>query len=111
LDFDGLLDGGQRGRKHQKNYGTLVSRRTLRFGATVRDIYEKSTQNLFTALDFGESGIEVVRVYDNSEVGGRVKQVLSFRRGRVLSVADEIPGWLESLFKGTKFEIAGLRGR
>ena len=77
----------------------------------VRDIYGKSTSYLFTALDFGASGIEVVRVYDNSVVGGRVKQVLSFRRGRSLSVADEIPVWLESLFKGTKFEIAGLRGR
>jgi predicted ABC-type ATPase len=75
----------------------------------VRDIYEKSTRNLFIALDFGQSGIEVVRVYDNSEFGGRVKQALSFRRGRPLSVADEIPAWLESLFKGTKFEIAGLR--
>jgi predicted ABC-type ATPase len=77
----------------------------------VREIYGKSTNNLFTALDFGKSGIEVVRVYDNSVVGGRVNQVLSFRRGRPLSVADEIPAWLESLFKGTKFEIAGLRGR
>ncbi|HEX7422716.1 MAG TPA: hypothetical protein VF311_02355, partial [Terriglobales bacterium] len=77
----------------------------------VRDIYQKSTRNLFTALDFGESGIEVVRVYDNSEVGGQVTQLLSFRRGRPRSVADEIPAWLESLFKGTKFEIAGLRGR
>ena len=31
----------------------------------VAEIYEKSTKNLFTAPDFGESGIEVVRVYDN----------------------------------------------
>jgi predicted ABC-type ATPase len=77
----------------------------------VRDIYEKSTKNLFTALDFDQSGIEVVRVYDNSEVGGRVKQVLSFRRGRLLSVVDEVPTWLGSLFKGTKFETIGLRKR
>lgn len=77
----------------------------------VRDIYDKSTKNLFTALDFGASGLEVVRVYDNSGVGDEPRQVLSFRRGRSLSVADEIPAWLESLFKGTKFEIAGLRGR
>jgi predicted ABC-type ATPase len=77
----------------------------------VRDIDENSTKNLFTALDFGASGFEVVRVYDNSMVGAEPRQVLSFRRGRSLSVADEIPAWLESLFKGTKFEIAGLRGR
>jgi len=75
----------------------------------VTEIYEKSTKNLLTALDFAASGIEVVRVYDNSEVGGRVKQVLSFRRGQLRSIATEIPSWLESLFRGTKFEIAALR--
>jgi predicted ABC-type ATPase len=77
----------------------------------VRDIYDRSTRNLFTALDFRASALEVVRVYDNSVVGAEPRQVLSFRRGRPLSVADEIPAWLESLFKGTKFEIEGLRGR
>ena len=75
----------------------------------VREIYEKSTRNLFIALDFEKSGIEVVRLYDNSEIGGRVKQVLGFRRGHPLSIADRIPVWLESLFNGTKFEIAALR--
>jgi predicted ABC-type ATPase len=75
----------------------------------VREIYRESTKNFFTALDFDQSGIEVVRVYDNSEVGGHVRQVLSFRRGKPLSIAAEIPAWLESLFKDTKFEIARLR--
>ncbi len=75
----------------------------------VREIYEKSTRNLLAALDFGESGIEVVRIYDNSAVGGDVKQVLSLRRGRPRSVAAETPPWLESLLKGTTFEIALLR--
>lgn len=75
----------------------------------VAEIYEKSTKNLLTVLDFGESGIEVVRLYDNSEIGGDVKQVLSLRRGRPRSIAPEIPAWLEALFKGTKFEIAVLR--
>jgi len=75
----------------------------------VRQICEKSTRNLLTALNFGESGFEVVRIYDNSEVGGDVKQVLGFRRGWPQSIAAEIPAWLESLFKGTKFEIASLQ--
>jgi predicted ABC-type ATPase len=75
----------------------------------VADIYEKSTKNLLTALDFGESGIEVVRIYDNSELRGHVRQVLSFRRGRPRSISAEVPRWLESLFKGTKFEIGTLR--
>ena len=77
----------------------------------VRDIYSMSTKNLLTALSFVESGIEVVRIYDNSKVGEDLRQVLSFRRGRPTSIADEIPPWVESLFKGTKFEIAGLRER
>jgi len=75
----------------------------------IAEIYEKSTKNLLTALDFVASGIEIVRVYDNSEVGGHVKQVLSFRRGRPLSVAAEIPTWIESLFRSAKFDIAMLR--
>lgn len=75
----------------------------------VADIYEKSTKNLLTALDFGESGIEVVRIYDNSELRGQVRQVLSFQWGRPRSITTEVPTWLESLLKGTKFEIASLR--
>ena len=77
----------------------------------VREIYEKSTKNLFAALDFDESAIEVVRVYDNSEIGAELREVLAFRRGQPRSIAHKIPTWLESLFKGTKFEIAGLRRR
>jgi predicted ABC-type ATPase len=75
----------------------------------VADIYEKSTTNLLTALDFAESGIEVVRIYDNSELRGHVRHVVSFRRGRPHSIAAEVPAWLESLLKGTRFEIADLR--
>jgi predicted ABC-type ATPase len=71
----------------------------------VHDIYHKSTQNLFTAFNFKESGIEVVRIYDNSEVGGQVRHLVSFRRGRPRLVVTEIPSWLESLFKGTDFEV------
>jgi predicted ABC-type ATPase len=48
----------------------------------VAEIYEKRTKNLLISLDFRESGIVVVRIYDNSEVGGHVRQVLIFRRGR-----------------------------
>lgn len=47
----------------------------------VTEIYGKSTQNLLTALDFSRSRIEIVRIYDNSVVGGHVRQVLSFRQG------------------------------
>jgi len=75
----------------------------------VREIYEKSTKNLVMALDFAASCIEVVRIYDNSQLHGRARQVLSFRKGRSQSIASDIPIWLESLFRGTRFEIAALR--
>lgn len=75
----------------------------------VAEIYEKSTKNLLTALNFAESGIEIVRVYDNSELRGHVRQLLSFRRGRPRSIAIEIPAWLESVLQGTSFEITTLR--
>jgi predicted ABC-type ATPase len=75
----------------------------------VREIYEKSTRNLATALDFPMNGIEVLRVYDNSELSGPVRQMMSFRRGRPLSIAAEIPTWIESLFGGTRLDVAALR--
>jgi len=75
----------------------------------VREIYEKSTKNLVKALDFEESAVEILRIYDNSRLGESVREVLSFRRGRPQFIANEIPAWLEVLFKGTKFEMAALR--
>lgn len=75
----------------------------------VREIYEKSTRNLLIALNFDESSVEVVRIYDNSRVSENVREVLSFRRGKPQYIASEIPTWLELLLKGTMFEIAALR--
>jgi predicted ABC-type ATPase len=75
----------------------------------IREIYEKSTKNLVKALDFDESAVEVVRIYDNSRLGESVREVLSFRKARPQFIASEIPSWMESLFTGTRFEIAALR--
>ncbi len=75
----------------------------------VREIFEQSMQNLLAALDFSQSGIEVVRIYDNSETGGNIRLLVSFRKGRATAVATEIPRWLETALLGTKFEIVRLR--
>jgi predicted ABC-type ATPase len=75
----------------------------------VREIYGKSTQHLLMALDFAKSGIELVRVYDNSEFGGHVRQLLSFRKGQPRAINDEIPEWLKLLFAGTEFDIVRLQ--
>jgi predicted ABC-type ATPase len=71
----------------------------------VTAIYQASMKNLLTALDFAQSGIEVVRIYDNSELRGQVRRVLSYRRGRRNYVAAAIPAWLMELLKGKGFEI------
>lgn len=71
----------------------------------VAQIFEKSTKNLLAALEFPESGIEVVRIYDNSAVGGGVRQALTFRRGQIQSAAPKLPGWTAALLKGTRFEV------
>jgi len=78
----------------------------------VRDIYQKSTHNLVTALDFGEGGINRVEIYDNSANLADEKdlrRIMSMRQGRVTSLASDVPGWLDHLLKGTKFEIAAVR--
>jgi hypothetical protein len=59
-------------------------------------------------LDFGERGIEMVHIHDNSEFHEGVRQGLSFGRGRPRLIAAEIPSWRESVFSGSKFEIAAL---
>ena len=108
LDCNGIHDG----RSVEEGIRRIMER-SYRGGHSaserlVAEIYDKSTINLLTALDFGESGIEVVRIYDNSEVGGHVRQVLSLRGRRPRSIANEIQAWLESLLGGTKFDIAAL---
>jgi predicted ABC-type ATPase len=80
--------------------------------SVVHDIYEKSMHNLVTALDFGESGINRVEIYDNSADLADEKDlrwIMSMRQGRVTSLVGDVPGWLDQLLKGTKFEIAAVR--
>jgi hypothetical protein len=78
----------------------------------VRDIYQKRMHNLVTALDFGEGGINRVEIYDNSANLADEKdlrRIMSVRQGRVSFLASDVPGWLDHLLKGTKFEIAAVR--
>ena len=68
--------------------------------------------NLVTALDFGESGINRVEIYDNSaDLADEkdLRRIMSMRQGRVTSLAGDVPGWLDQLLKGTKFEVAAVR--
>jgi predicted ABC-type ATPase len=61
----------------------------------VRDIYQKSTHNLVTGLDFCEGGINRVEIYDNSANLADEKdlrRIMSMRQGRVTSLASDVPG-------------------
>lgn len=58
---------------------------------TLRRIHAGSLANLPKALDPRQSGIEFVRVYDNSADDRRPDLVLSTRRGRVVQMAPHCP--------------------
>src|SRR5579863_4602634 len=71
----------------------------------LRDIYEKSTRNLITALDFLTSSVDIVRVYDNSEFGPSISELIALRRGRITYLANKISPWLEELLRGSRYDI------
>jgi predicted ABC-type ATPase len=78
----------------------------------VRDIYEKSTRNLLTALDFEKDGMDRVDIYDNSAnlaLQKNMRRIMSLRQGRPTYLATDVPSWLVNLLGGTKFEIEIIR--
>lgn len=78
----------------------------------VRDIYEKSTRNLLTALDFQGGGLDQVDIYDNSAniaVQKNMRRILSLRQGRATYLAEDVPIWLVDLLRGTEFNIDSVR--
>lgn len=73
-------------------------------------IYERSLNNLLTALNFVESKIEVVRIYDNSKFNGSMNELMAVRRSRVTYLASDISPWLERLLEKTAFNVQRLKG-
>lgn len=77
-----------------------VKRRAARGGhsasdATLRRIHASSLANLRSALDPDKSGIESVRIYDNSRYEGRPSLVLETRHGRIVRLGPDFPNWLQ----------------
>src|SRR5262245_46968349 len=62
---------------------------------TLRRIHESSLRNLPLALIPEQSGIEFVRVYDNSSFGQAPNLVLEAERGRIIRLAQAFPAWLQ----------------
>jgi predicted ABC-type ATPase len=70
----------------------------------IAQIYERSITNLLAALEFPESGFEVVKIYDNSVFGSQVRQILTLRQGRLQLAAHNLPDWMKAVLKGSKFD-------
>ena len=61
---------------------------------TLRRIYDSSLANLPVALDAGRSGIDRVRVFDNTSVGQMPRLIPETTPGRFIHVAADLPAWL-----------------
>ena len=78
---------------------------------TLRRIHSNSLRNLPTALVPAESGIESVRVYDNSRFGESPRLILQIEQGRIVRMADHFPMWLQSALGWTSSRLAEERQR
>ena len=64
----------------------------------LRGIHASSLANLPIALKPAESGVEIVRIYDNSGPESRPNLVLEARRGKIVRLAGRVPDWLKRVF-------------
>ncbi len=64
--------------------------------STLRRIYQSSLTNLKTTLHPQESGIEMVRIYDNSVFRKEPRLVLESVRGRVVRLSPQFPEWTKA---------------
>jgi predicted ABC-type ATPase len=69
--------------------------------ATLRGIYEHSMANLPIALNPGESGIQFLRVFDNSAFQAQPSLALEAHNGRVVRIAQKFPEWLKNVLGWT----------
>jgi predicted ABC-type ATPase len=87
-----------------------VKRRAARGGhsaseTTLRRIHGSSLANLPIALKPEESGIEIVRIYDNSRPESRPVLTLAARQGRIVWLRDLFPDWLRQALSWTKQDL------
>ncbi len=78
---------------------------------TLRRIHSNSFRNLPTALVPADSGIESVRVYDNSRFGEPPRLVLQTEQGRIVRMAEDFPMWLQSALGWTSIRLTEERKR
>jgi predicted ABC-type ATPase len=77
--------------------------------ATLHRIYERSLANLPAALDPNASGIEEIRIFDNSVFGQTPKLALEARQGRVIRLASDLPVWFRTALHWTESDLRNIR--
>ncbi len=91
-----------------------VKRRAARGGhsaseTTLRRIHASSLGNLPVVLNPEKSGMEIVRIYDNSQPESRPSLVLSARRGKIVRLKDNVPQWLQEALGWSQRELENRR--
>jgi predicted ABC-type ATPase len=77
--------------------------------STLRRIYESSLRNLRRALNPVESGIDEVRIFDNSALGERPRFAVESKGGQITRLADEMPLWLMRCMNWTPSDLKAIR--
>jgi predicted ABC-type ATPase len=78
---------------------------------TLRRIYQSSLENLPLALEPGQSGIDEVRIFDNSGFQQAPRLALEARHGSVTRLANEFPAWLRRVLNWTESDLQKIRSR
>jgi predicted ABC-type ATPase len=76
---------------------------------TLRHIYLNSMANLRLAMRPVESGIDVLRVFDNSSYNRPARPVLESIQGTVSNIAPDFPHWLQTALGWSDAELASHR--
>jgi hypothetical protein len=76
---------------------------------TFRRIHASSLGNPPLAFNPEMSGIEIIRVYDNSQFESRPNLALEVRRGRFVRIADNFPIWLQGALGWSNRELEDYR--
>ncbi len=74
-------------------------------GSALRKIYESSLKNLPIALNPAESGIDEVRIFDNTLFLEDPRLVLSADGGQVVGISNTFPLWLRTALGWSELEV------
>lgn len=74
---------------------------------TLRSIYDNSLLNLAIAFCPSESGVDLLRVFDNT--GADPRLILQSRNGRITELSGDVPKWLQSALRWSDTDLLQIR--